>query len=41
METQKLLIMKHTDKEIVDILYRDFYNVYDQIIEYLDEQNNL
>jgi hypothetical protein len=33
--------MKHTDKEIVEILYRDFINVYEQIIEYLDEQDNL
>ncbi len=33
--------MKHTDKEIVEILYRDFNNVYEQIIEYLDKQDNL
>ena len=31
----------HTDEEIVNILARDFPNVFEQILEYLDEQDNL
>ncbi len=30
--------MKHTDKEIVDILFSDFPKVGEQILEYLDNQ---
>lgn len=32
---------QHDDKDIVDILARDFPNVFEQILEYLDEQENL
>ena len=31
--------MKYTDKEIIDILHRDFPKVYEQILEYLDNIN--
>ena len=31
--------MKHTDEEIVDILFSDFPKVGEQILEYLDNQN--
>ena len=30
--------MKHTDEEIVDILFNDFPKVGEQILEYLDNQ---
>jgi len=30
--------MKHTDEEIVDILFSDFPKVGEQILEYLDNQ---
>lgn len=32
---------QHKDNEIVDVLARDFPNVFAQIQEYLDEQENL
>ena len=30
--------MKHTDEEIVDILFSDFPKIGEQILEYLDNQ---
>ena len=32
---------QYEDKEIVDVLYRDFPDTYNQICEYLDEISNL
>ena len=32
---------KHTDKEIIYILSRDFIDIYDKIVEYLDDQLEL
>ena len=29
---------KHDDNEIVDVLYRDFPHVFEQILEYLDNK---
>jgi len=34
-------IRTHEDKEILYVLKMDFRDVYEQIIEYLDEQDNL
>ena len=33
--------MEITDKEIVDILYKHFYNIYDKIIEYIETEDRI
>ena len=32
--------MDYTDQEIIDVLHRDFPDIYNAICEYLDEENN-
>jgi hypothetical protein len=32
--------MSHQDEDIVDVLWRDFPEIFEKIIEYLDEQEN-
>ena len=33
--------MEITDKEIVDILYKYFYDTYDKIIEYIETEDRI
>ena len=33
--------MEITDKEIVDILYKHFHNIYDRIIEYIETEDRI